>query len=68
MPPPEMTPHICNNTVEIDALINKWGKVMLKSPWSTSGRGIQPVTKTPVVQKVWEKISGMIKQQGYVIV
>ena len=68
MPPPDMTPQICSQTGEIDFLIKKWGKIMVKSPWSTSGRGIQPVTKIPVVPKVWEKITGMINQQGYVIV
>jgi len=27
---------------------------MVKAPWSSSGRGLQKITKTPVVEKVWE--------------
>ena len=41
---------------------------MIKAPWSSSGRGLQPITKTPVHPKVWEKINGIITDQGYVMV
>jgi hypothetical protein len=64
---PEYTPEICTNRKKIEDLLVRWGKLMIKAPWSTSGRGLQPITKTPVVEKVWEKISGMIREQGYVI-
>ena len=40
---------------------------MVKAPWSSSGRGLQPVTKLPVHPKVWEKIMGIVKEQGYAI-
>ena len=67
MPVKEMEPEICKKKDDIIPLIQKWGKLIIKAPWSTSGRGLQPITKLPVVSQVWEKINGMIKQQGYVI-
>ena len=40
---------------------------MIKAPWSSSGRGLQPITKTPVHPKVWEKVMGIVKEQGFAI-
>ncbi len=57
----------CTTREEIERLMLRWGKVMIKAPWSSSGRGLQPITKTPVHEKVWEKIVGIIKAQGFVI-
>ncbi|MCK3686265.1 hypothetical protein [Maribellus sp. YY47] len=59
---------VCCEQHEIETLISEWGNLMVKAPWSSSGRGLQPITKTPVHPKVWEKILGIIKDQGYVIV
>jgi hypothetical protein len=64
---PEYFPEICTKREKIEDLLVRWEKLMIKAPWSTSGRGLQPITKTPVVEKVWEKISGMIREQGFVI-
>jgi len=65
--PPRLIPQVCTTKPEIETLIRKWGKVMVKAPWSSSGRGLQRVTKTPVVEKVWEKVLGIISDQGYAI-
>lgn len=65
---PEQVAQVCTLQNEIEELIEKWGPIMVKAPWSSSGRGLQPVTKTPVVPKVWEKILGIVKEQGFVIV
>jgi hypothetical protein len=59
---------VCATQAEIEIQLQKWGKLMIKAPWSSSGRGLQPITKTPVHEKVWEKILAMIKDQGFVIV
>ncbi|MEZ5103622.1 MAG: hypothetical protein R2757_03960 [Draconibacterium sp.] len=59
---------ICTSKTEVETLISRWGKIMVKAPWSSSGRGLQPVTKIPVHPKVWEKILGVINEQGYVVV
>jgi len=62
------TARICTQKDEIEELIAKWDKVMVKAPWSSSGRGLQPITKTPVHPKVWEKLLGIVNEQGYAMV
>lgn len=59
---------ICSTKTEVEKQLLIWDKLMIKAPWSSSGRGLQPISKTPVHEKVWEKINGIIKDQGYVIV
>ncbi len=66
--PPDKTPEICTTKQEFKNLIKRWGKIMVKAPWSSSGRGLQPITKTPVHPKVWEKVLGVVNEQGYAIV
>jgi len=68
MLPPQLIPRICFTKSEIEMCIKRWGKIMVKAPWSSSGRGLQKVTKTPVAEKVWEKLLGIINEQGYAIV
>ncbi len=65
--PPHMIPEIVRNKTEIQNSLQRWKKIVVKAPWSTSGRGLQYVTKTPVVEKVWEKLLGIIKDQGYAL-
>jgi len=65
---PEQQTEICTTQSEIEGLLNRWQKLMVKAPWSSSGRGLQPITKTPVHSKVWEKLLGMVQEQGYVMV
>jgi hypothetical protein len=60
-------PKVCKTETDVENALNCWGKIMLKAPWSSSGRGLQPITKTPVHQKVWEKINGIIYDQGFVL-
>ncbi len=66
--PPQLIPTVCYTKPEIEKCIKRWGKIMVKAPWSSSGRGLQKVTKTPVAEKVWEKLLGIINEQGYAIV
>jgi hypothetical protein len=61
-------PEIATTKEEFETVLNKWGKIIAKAPWSSSGRGLQPVTKTPVHPKVWEKLMGIVNEQGYAIV
>lgn len=65
---PDQHPQVCTTRDEIETLINRWGKIMVKAPWSSSGRGLQRVTKLPVVEKVWDKLLGIINEQGYAVV
>lgn len=63
----EQTPIICTTQNDFETAIKQWGKVMTKAPWSSSGRGLQPITKTPVHPKVWEKLMGIVKEQGFAV-
>ena len=65
--PVELAPKICITQNDFEKAIQQWGKIMVKAPWSSSGRGLQPITKTPVHPKVWEKVMGIVKEQGYAI-
>src|SRR5690606_34858012 len=65
---PVQLPQICTTNQQIEALLKKWGRLMVKAPWSSSGRGLQRVTRTPVVPKVWDKLMGIINDQGYAVV
>ena len=60
-------PIICTTQNDFETAIKKWGKVMIKAPWSSSGRGLQPITKAPVHPKVWEKVLGIVKEQGFAL-
>jgi hypothetical protein len=64
---PEHTPKVCTTKNDFETVIQQWEKVMIKAPWSSSGRGLQPITKTPVHPKVWEKVMGIVKEQGYAV-
>lgn len=64
----DLTGEECFSKKDIENKINRWGKIMVKLPWSSSGRGLQPITKLPVHGKVWEKLLGMIREQGSVLV
>jgi len=57
----------CNSPADIEIAVTKWEKIILKAPWSSSGRGLQPITKTPIHPKVWEKINAVIREQGYIM-
>ena len=65
--PVEFAPKLCTTQNDIETAIGQWGNLMIKAPWSSSGRGLQPITKIPVHQKVWEKVMGIVKEQGYAI-
>ncbi len=64
----EYLPKIVTDKPEFKKQIEEWEKIMVKAPWSSSGRGLQPVTKTPVHEKVWEKLLGIVSEQGFAIV
>jgi hypothetical protein len=66
--PAGLIPEICTSVKQVDELLSRWGKILVKAPWSSSGRGLQAVTKRPVVPKVWEKLQGIIREQGYIMV
>lgn len=53
---------------ELISLIEKYEKVVLKSPWSCSGRGIRFVNKDNCTPSLFRWIDNIINQQGSVMV
>ena len=60
-------PVICKSHTEIRSIQSKWGKVIVKSPWSASGRGLQFLRPNEYNQTNKQVIGGFLKQQGYVV-
>jgi len=60
-------PEICTNHEQVIALQHKWGKVVVKAPWSSSGRGLQILRPNEYNQTNRQVITGYLKQQGFVI-
>ena len=52
---------------EIDSLLKKHSPLVLKAPMSSSGRGIQIIRKTQLNTSNKQWISGVLKQQKYLI-
>jgi len=61
-------PEICTTHEQIIALQQKWGKVVVKAPWSSSGRGLQILRQNEYNQTNRQVITGYLKQQGFVVV
>ena len=59
---------VCTSHEQIIALQNKWGKVVVKAPWSSSGRGLQILRPNEYNQTNRQVITGYLKQQEFVIV
>jgi hypothetical protein len=68
MPQIEDLPQLCTSHEEIIHLQQKWGKIVVKSPWSSSGRGLQFLRLGEYNQSNRQVISGFLNQQGYVVV
>jgi len=68
MLPSEELPVICTTHHEIIDLQNRWGRVVVKSPWSSSGRGLQILYQGEYNQSNRQVISGFLNQQKYVVV
>lgn len=54
------------DTACIPDLLDKWGAVYVKQPWSSSGRGVFRVAKW--TDSIESRVSGMIRKQGSVMV
>jgi hypothetical protein len=58
---------ICISHEQIIALQQRWGKIVVKAPWSSSGRGLQVLRPNEYNQTNRQVISGFLKQQGFVM-
>jgi hypothetical protein len=66
--PAEELPVICATHQDIIDLQKRWGRVVVKSPWSSSGRGLQILHPGEYNQSNQQVISGFLNQQKYVVV
>ncbi len=64
--PKTMAPQICQTAAEIEELCTNY-PLMIKQPWSSSGRGLQRISNLPPGKMVMQKVGGLLKGQGYII-
>lgn len=64
----DIFPVICTKQSEVAALQQKWQQIVIKSPWSSSGRGLQVLRKAFINKSVEQALGGVLKSQGYVMV
>lgn len=62
----DQIPVICHTEEEVEKLAVKGGSLMVKLPWSSSGRGVLPVTHYPLNASIRQQISGMLRDQRHV--
>jgi len=61
-------PVVCHSITQIQTEVSRHQSVVVKSPWSSSGRGLLLFPNPDSQAKNEEVLSGMIKQQGFVSV
>ncbi len=66
--PQEHLPQSCSDLKEIEQLLMRWGKIVLKAPWSSSGRGLQVLRHGKLNSAVEQWTGSIFKQQGFVMV
>lgn len=65
--PLDELPQICNSHEEVYSLQQKWNHIIVKAPWSSSGRGVQVLRPGEYNRTNYQVISGFLNHQGYVI-
>lgn len=61
-------PVVCTEHEEIIELQKKWSQIVVKAPWSSSGRGLQILRPNQYNRTNRQIISGILRQQGMVTV
>jgi len=64
----DIFPVICTKQSEVEELQQKWQQIVIKSPWSSSGRGLQVLRKAFINKSVEQALGGVFKSQGYAMV
>jgi hypothetical protein len=68
LPKPFDVPGVCNSIDQVHLEINHRPKAVVKTPWSSSGRGLLVFPNPDTKKKNDEVLSGMLQQQGFVTV
>lgn len=66
--PDNYHPVIATTVQEVETQFGQWPQLVLKAPWSSSGRGIQILRYGYLNQSNRQWIKSVIKQQGYLMV
>ena len=61
-------PEVAKSTEAVEKLFEKWPKLVLKAPWSASGRGIQILRYGYLNTSNRQWINSVLKQQGHIMV
>lgn len=64
---PHPLPVVAKSMEDVEQQVKLFGKLYVKSPWSSSGRGVFPVQKETLAASRM-RIEGVIRHQGYVMV
>lgn len=65
--PLEFLPEVLKTVEEVDAFLQIHQKVVLKEPWSSSGRGIIMLRKSSLNVSVIQRVKGILNQQAYIM-
>lgn len=63
----EELPRPTSNMVEVGETLTSWGQIVIKSPYSCSGRGVQILRQNILNDNIFAKTNAVIKQQGLVM-
>ncbi|MCL3780553.1 hypothetical protein EMN47_09170 [Prolixibacteraceae bacterium JC049] len=61
-------PKACHNIEELVQIHKENGQSMIKAPWSSSGRGVQPVVAEAIDRQILKWSSSVLKQQGKIMI
>ncbi|MCX6222997.1 MAG: hypothetical protein NTZ69_18665 [Bacteroidia bacterium] len=68
LPEPTDLPMVCFTLDQIYTELDRRGKAVVKTPWSSSGRGLLLLPNPDLKTKNDEVLSGMLNQQGFVTI
>ncbi|MCK9410858.1 MAG: hypothetical protein M0Q53_01065 [Prolixibacteraceae bacterium] len=68
LPEPTELPKVCFNLVQIYTELGRRERAVVKTPWSSSGRGLLLFPNPDQKTKNDEVLSGMLNQQGFVTI
>jgi len=63
----KLIPSKLTTITEIEAFLVEHQQIVLKEPWSSSGRGIIMLRKNTLNQSITQRINGVLKQQNYIM-
>lgn len=61
-------PRVCTSTNEIELAHRSFGESMIKAPWSSSGRGVQPIAQGSIHPSILNWCRGVLKKQSSLMV